>query len=87
MDARAVFRAGNEQIATLARRAPDTTARFICECDNPECLDDVPLTAAQYDTLRTQDRYLVVPGHERDDEPIERGERYTLVSPSLVRGA
>ena len=80
MDARAIFRAGNEHIAAIARRAPGTYTSFICECDDEGCLDPVPLTAEEYDAVRSADgRYVVVPGHERGDEPVEQVDRYSLV--------
>ena len=86
MDARGVFRAGNEHIAAIVRHAPGTVASFICECDDEDCLGEVPLTAEEYDSVRSQEhRYVVVPGHEYDDEPVEQQDRYTLVEPATLR--
>ena len=86
MDARGVFRAGNEHIAAIARRAPGAVASFICECDDEGCLDEIPLTAEEYDSVRAQEeRYVVLPGHEYDDEAVEQQDRYTLVEPAKLR--
>ena len=86
MDARAVFRAGNEHIAAIARRAPGMPASFICECDDEGCLEPVPLTAEEYDTVRASEgRYVVMPGHEHGDTLVEQSERYALVEPQTLR--
>ena len=85
MDARAIFRAGNDHIAAIARRAPGTPASFICECDDESCLEPVPLTAAEYDSVRASEgRYLVARGHEQGDNLVERFEGYALVEPGAL---
>ncbi len=80
MDARAIFRAGNERIAAIARRAPGAAASFICECDDEGCLEPMELTAAEYDEVRSRDGcYLVVQGHEGAATPVRQCGHYALV--------
>lgn len=80
MDARAIFRAGNEHIAAIARRAPGAAASFICECEDKSCLEPMELTAAEYDEMRgRQGCYLVVQGHEGADTPVRQWKDYAQV--------
>ena len=87
VDARAIFRAGNERIGAIARRSPGIPVSFICECDDDGCLEPVPLTADQYDALRTsEDRYVVTRGHEYGDALVEQFDSYAFVERPVARG-
>ena len=82
MDARAIFRAGNEHIAAMARRVPGTAASFICECDDEACLAPMDMTAQEYDEVRARDGcYLVVQGHEAADQPVRQWKDFAMVEP------
>ena len=82
MDARAIFRAGNEHIAAMARRAPGAQASFICECDDEGCLAPMELTADEYDELLAPDGcYLVLQGHEGASTPVRQWRHYATVGP------
>lgn len=38
---------------------------FTCECGAPDCRATVSLTLADYEALRTADRPVLAPGHEK----------------------
>jgi hypothetical protein len=65
-------RASNGEIARRAARHDRlrATARLGCECSLLECGATVWLTVAQYLELRSQDRFVLWPGHERDDADL-----------------
>jgi hypothetical protein len=58
---------GNEVIAQAARRAHvDGEIDFICECDDPECLERVPRTLATYERIRAEGGSIALPNHPSD---------------------
>jgi hypothetical protein len=84
-----LFRAVNEQIATLDRKLAESSEdsdelyEFECECGREgRCDGHVRMTLAEYEAARSQDdRFIVVPGHETDEleHVVERSERYLIV--------
>jgi hypothetical protein len=85
----ATFRAANEGIERFAEElAPEiSTVPFICECPNRSCRTVVPVSIADYETVRSQGRwFLVARGHEvtkldgLEFARVERThERFTLM--------
>jgi hypothetical protein len=84
----ALMREVNERVATLDRHAgsywadDDQLFEFVCECGTSSCEEQVRMTLAEYEQVRTQDdRFAVVPGHETTE--IERTvvatERFRIV--------
>jgi hypothetical protein len=64
VESRVAFTRGNELIAHAARRAQiDDDIDFICECDDPDCLERVPLSLAAHERLREEERPITLPGH------------------------
>jgi hypothetical protein len=73
------FRKANE---TIAQRAGEAPAEFLCECGRPDCGAKVVLTAADYDAVRSHPRrFLCAPGHVTPaiEAVIEEGEAYLVV--------
>ena len=71
-------RNGHERDAFLVGELLD----FRCECGRPECESAVPMTADEYEHVRSDnDRFAVVPGHEKDEieRVVERTDRYLIV--------
>ena len=61
-----LFREVNDRIRELA--APfrsDRTGDFICECDDPSCLEIVSLTLAEYDGIRGRQHAPLLARHHR----------------------
>lgn len=55
------FRKANE---TIARRAGESGADFLCECGRPDCSARVRLLGSEYDAVRAHPRrFLCAPGH------------------------
>ena len=64
MESRVAFRRGNDLIAHAARRAEiDGDVDFICECDDPDCLERVPLSLAAHERIREEGQAIALPGH------------------------
>jgi hypothetical protein len=89
------------QNAALFRRANDQLSRryvelgletellpFICECTDGRCTRTVVLSLEEFDDLRRQpQRYVIVSGHEFDDEDVvAEGLRYSIVRRPAVEG-
>jgi hypothetical protein len=80
----AVFRAGNEAIDANATAAGTEGKRvYMCECGTRTCLEQVPLTAEEYQAVRSEPaRFFVVPGHEDQsagEVVVDRSNRYVVV--------
>lgn len=63
------------------RRTPERI-RFVCECGNLDCREQVELTVAEYERVRSESRdFAIVPGHEIPDaeDVIERADGYFVV--------
>jgi hypothetical protein len=77
----AIFREVNERVAETT----DSEARmtnFLCECGNIDCVEEVPLTEAEYMKLRSNAAtFAVVSGHALEDVEtvIEETDRFQVV--------
>jgi hypothetical protein len=63
----AVFRSVNERIEEIASSGPGDqhVYQFVCECSNADCNLLLPMTRAEYESVRRNPRlFLVAPGHE-----------------------
>jgi anti-sigma B factor antagonist len=80
---RAVFREVNERIEQIADGfGDDGHNRLICECGNPECTQQIELTAAEYERVREHaGRFLVALNHENPETEsiVEQNERFVVV--------
>lgn len=79
----ALFREVNTHIAELEDRisTEGDLLPLICECANTGCTTVVEVEPATFRAVRAhQQRFLVAPGHEQDDETVvERGASYFIV--------
>jgi hypothetical protein len=75
-----LFRSVNERIRELAGTWQGTYD-FVCECPDEGCMKTLPLTEAEYESLRAQDAtFAVLPGHETEGtEIVARNDRFVLV--------
>lgn len=65
----ATFRAANE---LLKDRQADEPHEFLCECDRADCRARVSMTPAAYEYVRAEPaRFVVIRGHESQDEHVE----------------
>ena len=77
----AIFREVNERVADVI----DSEARmtnFLCECGNLDCVEEIPLTDAEYMKVRSNAAtFAVVPGHVLEDVEtvIEEADRFQIV--------
>jgi hypothetical protein len=63
-DNEAVFRAGNEAIASNIRDGGGKH-QYLCECGDPDCFEQARLSRSEYEAVRAHPaRFFVVPGHE-----------------------
>jgi hypothetical protein len=66
-----VFREMNERLEGLGEEFGEGTVEFLCECADPSCSEALLIPIAVYEAVRDRPRrFLVVPGHERQD--VER---------------
>lgn len=75
-----LFREVNERVKELV--PSEGGIDFICECGYEECIDQVPLTAEEYERVRADPvQFFVKPGHQIADveKVVEANERYLLV--------
>jgi hypothetical protein len=75
----------NERIRDVAGDAELPTAgsrRYLCECNEQDCLETVELTADEYQEVCADlTLALVTPGHEAaDDRVVRRTGRFSLVA-------
>jgi hypothetical protein len=78
----AAFRRLNENLADVMPADSRQPAGYVCECASAACRRIVDLTMAEYQAVRADKmRFLVVPGHERDDveDVVEAHEHYLVV--------
>jgi hypothetical protein len=63
----------------------DSDARvtnFLCECGNLDCVEEIPLTDAEYTRVRSNPAtFAVVPGHSLEDVEtiVEETDRFQIV--------
>jgi hypothetical protein len=79
-----LFRKVNDQIEGVneAFGTITGTMSILCECGNPECIEQIDLTVDEYRTLRADPtRFALKPGHEISDVEriVERHGRYIVV--------
>src|SRR4051812_46372269 len=72
-----IARRVNEQTADDAERgALPHNLEFLCECGSASCMERLPMTLGEFETVHSTDhRFAVLPGHELPD--IERVIRAT----------
>ena len=73
------FRRTNE---TIAQRAGDSSAEFLCECGRPDCSAKVQLARADYEAVRAHPRrFVCAPGHvtRAIESVIEEGDAHVVV--------
>ena len=80
-------RAFNESIAEVAAGFDDTrdpaTFEFVCECNDRTCSTMVPMTTAEYDSVRAESHaFVVCPGHEIEsvEDVVLVDSRYLVVT-------
>ena len=78
-----LFREVNSHIAELEGRISvrDEPMPLVCECAHTGCTAVIEVDPATFENVRaTPLRFLVAPGHERDDETVvERRTGYLIV--------
>lgn len=83
----ALFREVNERILEVAGHffeAGEEGSRisFVCECGYPTCAEQIPMTLAEYEHVRSEPIwFVVVPGHELPEieRVLERLPSYLVV--------
>jgi hypothetical protein len=83
----AMFREVNERIVELTHQWP-SEPQFVCECESTTCAETVPLTAEEYEAVRSDPAcFLVAPGHNVPavEETVLSTDRYLVVR-KLGRG-
>jgi hypothetical protein len=73
------FRKANE---TIAQRAGDAAAEFLCECGRQDCAAKVVLAVADYEAVRAYPRrFVCAPGHVTPaiESVIEEDEAHLVV--------
>jgi hypothetical protein len=73
------FRKANE---TIAQRADDSGAEFLCECGRPDCSAKVRLPVSEYDAVRAHPRrFVCAPGHVTPaiETIVEEAESHLVV--------
>jgi hypothetical protein len=76
------FRSLNETIERAASGNGHHKARFMCECTNEDCSEELELALAEYERVRRDhSRFLVVLGHEdeRVEIVVQRNGSYSIV--------
>jgi hypothetical protein len=77
-----LFRSVNEEIEKLGRADTERLRRFVCECSDGTCTEEIQLTVAEYEAVRSQSRWFaIVPGHVTGEieHVIRSTERYLVV--------
>jgi hypothetical protein len=77
-----LFRSVNEQIEKLGRESAQEHVRFVCECSNGACTEQIQLTISEYEEVRSDGRWFaIVPGHvtERIEHVVRTTDRYLIV--------
>ena len=79
------FREVNEKVEALTRNSTSTFHEFACECADTDCVEKLPLTLEEYESVRRiPTHFLVKPGHvyrdvERVVETDGNGTRFEVV--------
>lgn len=84
-----LFRAVNERVKDLNEAFESVSGEasgFICECDDLDCSEQIPISVAEYERIRAAPRHFVVkPGHEaglRLERVVERFPDHLVVEKS-----
>ena len=80
----ALFRQVNERIEDVGTAlTPDgVPMEFLCECDDPDCVEKVSATRAEYEAIRAvATHFVVLPGHEDPgvEHVVQATERFMVV--------
>jgi hypothetical protein len=80
----AAFRQINERLKSVNETFGEFSGRFsvICECDDSVCLDEISMTPAEYERVRTQAvLFFVRPGHESPavETVVDERDEYYVV--------
>ena len=87
-----LFREVNERMKYLNESLlpTQTSAEWVCECENDLCVERISMTLPEYERLRASgNRFAVIPGHEvpEVEEVIEQYESYVVVAKRGAGGA
>ena len=77
-----LFRSVNEQIEKLGQVSGERFTAFVCECSDGTCAEQVQLTVAEYEHVRSESRWFaIVPGHltEQIEHVVQTNDRYLIV--------
>jgi hypothetical protein len=75
----ALFREVNERIEQVAEDAAHP--EFLCECADPDCVETLQLSIAEYESVRNfPRRFPLKPGHGRPEleRVVEENERFAV---------
>ena len=78
----ALFRSVNEQIEKLGRDPDQRFVQFVCECSDGVCTEQIELTIAEYEEVRSRSRWFaIVPAHvtEQIEHIVRSNDRYVIV--------
>jgi hypothetical protein len=79
----AVFRVANERMAEWEERHDERASElYYCECSNPDCTEQVRLSKAEYESVRSDPcHFLLIAGHQIPDieEVVERHDGWYVV--------
>jgi hypothetical protein len=79
----AMFRAANERMADWDEvRVSEAVERYLCECADPACREQIGLRKGEYEAVRSDSRHFVaVPGHEIPDVEtvVERHDGWMVI--------
>src|SRR5688572_28031916 len=81
-----IFREVNERIREVIPSDNGGIA-FLCECGREDCVEQIPLTLAEFEHVRADPvQSFVKPGHASDDveEVMEENDRFPLVRKHAV---
>lgn len=78
-----LFRDVNERIAETAERLGADDARFVCECADADCGEQIHASLDEYEDVREDGvHFLVAPGHEEAqyEQVLKRRRGYQVVA-------
>jgi hypothetical protein len=78
----AAFREVNEAVRSIGEQFDAPDLEIVCECGSIQCHQRIPVTAAEYETVRgVSDQFAVIHGHEQPDveQVIAEREHYVVV--------
>jgi hypothetical protein len=78
----ALFRSVNEEIEKLGPAGSGGSTAFVCECSDGTCAQQLQLTLAEYEEVRSRSRWFAIaPGHvtEQIEHVVRSTDRYLIV--------